>query len=165
LDEPSAITAPTKITGVMTAAQRVFSQVNPALAGPALGSMYGHMHGEDLTVILDGSGRTVIDTLNQIVKGTRQRDVADRIGADTAAVTNWELGHTQPAFGWIQRSSGSWATTPGQVRGGSARPSSGTGQDSVSRRRLWHGRSGWTRPRWPGGSVATECRQADAATA
>jgi hypothetical protein len=68
LDEASAITAPTKITGVMAAARRVFSQVNPAFAGPALGSMYGHMHGEDLTVVLDGSGRTVIETLNQIVR-------------------------------------------------------------------------------------------------
>ncbi len=33
--------------------------------------------------------------------GLRQRDVADRIGSDTTTVTNWELGHTEPGFGWM----------------------------------------------------------------
>src|SRR5207244_4396483 len=31
----------------------------------------------------------------------RQRDVADRIGPDTTTITNWELRHTEPGFGWM----------------------------------------------------------------
>ena len=31
----------------------------------------------------------------------RQRDVADRLGVDTTTITNWELGHTVPGFGWM----------------------------------------------------------------
>ena len=27
--------------------------------------------------------------------------MADRIGADTTTITNWELGHTGPGFGWM----------------------------------------------------------------
>jgi len=33
--------------------------------------------------------------------GLRQRDVADRLGANTTTITNWELGHTEPGFGWM----------------------------------------------------------------
>jgi transcriptional regulator with XRE-family HTH domain len=30
-----------------------------------------------------------------------QRDVAERIGVDTATVTNWERDHTAPEFRWL----------------------------------------------------------------
>lgn len=66
LDEPSSLSQVVTITGVMAAARQVFAAVDPGLMGPILNSL-GHK-GEDLPVVLDGSGgRTVIDTLNQIV--------------------------------------------------------------------------------------------------
>jgi transcriptional regulator with XRE-family HTH domain len=30
-----------------------------------------------------------------------QREVAERLGASPAAITNWELGHTAPALAWM----------------------------------------------------------------
>ena len=66
LDEPSSLSQVVTVTGAMAAARRVFAAVNPGLTGPILNSM-GHK-GDDIPVVLDGSGgRTVIDTLNQIV--------------------------------------------------------------------------------------------------
>ncbi len=66
LDEPSSLSQVVTVTGAMAAARRVFAAVNPGLTGPILNSM-GHK-GDDIPVVLDGSGgRTVIDTLNQII--------------------------------------------------------------------------------------------------
>jgi len=65
IDQASPILGPTPVTGVMTAARRVFSDFVPGLTGPTLNS-YGRK-GEDLNITLDGSRRTVVDTLNQIV--------------------------------------------------------------------------------------------------
>jgi transcriptional regulator with XRE-family HTH domain len=33
--------------------------------------------------------------------GLLQREVAERIGASTATIANWELGRTTPALGWL----------------------------------------------------------------
>lgn len=66
LEAASAIDRPTRIVGAMAAARRVFAQLDPGLLGPILNSL-GHP-GDDLPIVLDGrGGRTVIDTLNQIV--------------------------------------------------------------------------------------------------
>jgi hypothetical protein len=66
LDQPSSLSQVVTVTGAMAAARRVFAAVNPGLTGPILNSM-GHK-GDDIPVVLDGSGgRTVLDTLNQIV--------------------------------------------------------------------------------------------------
>jgi len=66
LDEPSSLSKAITVTGAMAAARWVFAAVNPGLTGPILNSM-GHK-GDDIPVVLDGSGgRTVVDTLNQIV--------------------------------------------------------------------------------------------------
>jgi hypothetical protein len=65
LDQGSTIPAGTTVTGVMAAARRVFSQLDPALTGAVAGS--GSMKGAGIRIALDGSdGRTVLDTLNQI---------------------------------------------------------------------------------------------------
>ena len=54
------------VTGLMAAARRVFAALDPGLKGPVLNSK-GHK-GDDISVALDGrGGRTVMDTLNQIV--------------------------------------------------------------------------------------------------
>jgi hypothetical protein len=65
LDEPSPISQEV-VSGLMAAARRVFAAVSPGLTGPILNSIGGK--GDDIPVALDGTrGRTVIDTLNQIV--------------------------------------------------------------------------------------------------
>jgi hypothetical protein len=64
LDEPSHIRQPSKVAGVMYAAQLVFSAIAPRLAG---GIILDSLP-DDAIIVLDGSqSRTVIDTLNQIV--------------------------------------------------------------------------------------------------
>jgi hypothetical protein len=66
LDGPSPISQEVTVTGLMAAARRVFAALDPGLKGPVLNSM-GHK-GDDISVALDGGGgRTVMDTLNQIV--------------------------------------------------------------------------------------------------
>ena len=65
LDEPTQIDTPTTVTGIMAAARRVFASRWPVLLGPVANS-YG-TPGEDIDVILDGHGRKVVDTLNEIV--------------------------------------------------------------------------------------------------
>jgi len=65
LDTASDISAPLTVTGVMRAARRIFTALEKRLAGPHAGS--GSLRGEDIPIVLNGSGRTVIDTLNQIV--------------------------------------------------------------------------------------------------
>ena len=65
LDQPSAISGPTHVTGAMAAARRVFADLVPGLSGPVLNSL-GHK-GDDVPVVLDGGSRKVLDTLNQIV--------------------------------------------------------------------------------------------------
>lgn len=66
LDQPSSLSNVVTVTGALAAARLVFTAVDPRLAGPILNSL-GHK-GEDIPVVLDGSGgRTVVDTLNQIV--------------------------------------------------------------------------------------------------
>jgi hypothetical protein len=66
LDGPSPISQEVTVTGLMAAARRVFAALDPGLNGPVLNSM-GHK-GDDISVALDGGGgRTVMDTLNQIV--------------------------------------------------------------------------------------------------
>ena len=64
LDQASAISSPTRVTGAMAAARRVFADLVP-MSGVAPNSI-GHK-GDDLPVVLDGGGLRVIDTLNQIV--------------------------------------------------------------------------------------------------
>jgi hypothetical protein len=72
LDGPSPISQEVTVTGLMAAARRVFAALNPGLTGPVLNSM-GH-EGDDIPVALDGSGgRTVMDTLNQIVTQAPRR--------------------------------------------------------------------------------------------
>ena len=66
LDGPSPISQEVTVTGLMAAARRVFAALDPRLTGPVLNSI-GHK-GDDIPVALDGSGgRTVMDTLNQIL--------------------------------------------------------------------------------------------------
>jgi hypothetical protein len=66
LDEASSIYPPVKVTGIMDAARRVFLPLDPRLSGPVLNGI--GRPGDNVPVALDGSGgRTVIDTLNQIV--------------------------------------------------------------------------------------------------
>jgi hypothetical protein len=66
LDAPSPIARKLRVTGFMAAARRVFADLDPRLNDPILNSI-GHK-GDDVPVMLDGSrGRTVMDTLNQIV--------------------------------------------------------------------------------------------------
>lgn len=66
LDQPSSLSNVVTVTGALAAARLVFTPVDSLLAGPILNSL-GHK-GEDIPVLLDGSGgRTVVDTLNQIV--------------------------------------------------------------------------------------------------
>ena len=65
LDEPSTIYPPVKVTGIMEAARRIFLPLDARLAGAGLGV---GRPGDFVPVAIDGSGgRTVIDTLNQIV--------------------------------------------------------------------------------------------------
>jgi hypothetical protein len=66
LDEPSPVLQKITVTGLMAAARRVFAALDPRLTGPVLNS--GGSKDDDIPVALDGSGgRTVMDTLNQIV--------------------------------------------------------------------------------------------------
>jgi hypothetical protein len=66
LGRQSPITQEVRTTALMAAETRVFADLDPVLRGPILNSI-GHK-GDDIPVTLDGSGgRTVIDTLNQIV--------------------------------------------------------------------------------------------------
>lgn len=72
LDGPSPISNEVTVTGFMAAATRVFTALDPGLTGPILDS--GGHKGDDIPVVLDGSGgRTVMDTLNQIVTQTPAR--------------------------------------------------------------------------------------------
>lgn len=90
LDAPSSILQPTKVTGIITAARRIFSARWPKFmgSGPVLNSL--GQPGEDLDIVLDGRGRRVIDTLNSIVVQapnrawivtTRQEDGKARIAS------------------------------------------------------------------------------------
>ncbi len=65
LDTRSTIAGPVKVTGIMTAARRVFAFRWPMLLGPALNSL--GRPGSDVEVVLHGQDRRVIDMLNQIV--------------------------------------------------------------------------------------------------
>jgi hypothetical protein len=66
LDEPSTISPPATVKGVMAAARRVFLPMDRRLSGPALNSL--GRPSDALQLTLDGrGGRKVIDTLNQIV--------------------------------------------------------------------------------------------------
>jgi hypothetical protein len=66
LDQPSSLSHAVTVTGVTAALRRVFSPLTPGRTGPILNSL--GRKGEDIPVVVDGSGgRTVIDTLNQIV--------------------------------------------------------------------------------------------------
>ena len=66
LDEPSPLSREVTVTGLMAAATRVFAAVDPSLTGPILDSM--GRKSDEIPVRLDSrGGRTVIDTLNQIV--------------------------------------------------------------------------------------------------
>jgi hypothetical protein len=72
LDEPSTIYPAANVTGIMDAARRVFLPLDPRLSGPVLNGI--GRPGDQVPVALDGSGgRTVIDTLNQIVTQVRGR--------------------------------------------------------------------------------------------
>jgi len=92
LDAPSTISTPTPITGVMVALRRVFSPLVPrwGRGGISIGSG-GHGSGRELRVVLDGrGGRTVIDTLNQIVlqaPGRAWEVVTRKDGASLRPVT------------------------------------------------------------------------------
>jgi hypothetical protein len=106
LDEPSTIYPPVAVIGAMAAARRVFSILDPGLSGVVLNS--AGREGDKIPVLLDGSGgRTVIDTLNQIVKQTAPRTwvVTTRRQADDVRVVgfgfiNAEGGRrTQPMSG------------------------------------------------------------------
>lgn len=67
LDEASTIRPSVTVIGVMAAARHVFDPLRPGLATAVVLDSMGK--GEDVPVVLDGrGGRTVIDTLNQIVK-------------------------------------------------------------------------------------------------
>lgn len=66
LDEPSTINPPVKLSDIMGAARRVFVPLDPRLSGPVVNGV--GRPSDNVPVELDGSGgRTVIDTLNQIV--------------------------------------------------------------------------------------------------
>lgn len=66
LDKPSSLSQEVTVTGVMAAARHVFAAVDPGLTGPVLNSIGRKV--DNIPVVLDGTGgRTVIDTLNQIV--------------------------------------------------------------------------------------------------
>lgn len=65
LDAASQMTETLTVTGVMSAAIRIFTPLDRSLADPQAGS--GSLSGENIPIVLNGTGRTVIDTLNQIV--------------------------------------------------------------------------------------------------
>ena len=94
LDQPSAITSPVSITGRMAAARRVFAPLDPGLLGVVLNSL-GY-EGEDEPIVLDGAaGRSVIDTLNEIVTQSPSAwQVTTRKQGDAQRVV---------AFGFIRR--------------------------------------------------------------
>lgn len=72
LDRQSGI-GRVEVTGVMNAARKVFAELDPSLAAPGgtIGSAINldpSERGDDVALVLDGTGRTVIDVLNQIAK-------------------------------------------------------------------------------------------------
>lgn len=72
LDRPSGI-GRVEVTGVMNAARRLFAGLDPALAasGGTIGSAINldpSQRGDDVKLVLDGTGRPVIDVLNQIAR-------------------------------------------------------------------------------------------------
>ena len=92
LERQSPITQEIKITGLMAAARRVFVDLDSGLSGPILNSI-GHK-GDDIPVTLDGrGGRTVMDTLNQIVAQAPGRVwvVTTREGRDGVRVVSFGL--------------------------------------------------------------------------
>lgn len=71
LDQPSGV-GKLEVTGVLNAVRKVFAGLEPSLAtGGVLGSYIGvnsDQRGDDVALVLDGTGRTVLDVLNQIAK-------------------------------------------------------------------------------------------------
>jgi hypothetical protein len=70
LDEPSTLVNPVVVTGVMDAERAIFAQLDPRLRGPAIGGGIGAVAGAGLRarVSLDGRGKSVAQTLNEIVR-------------------------------------------------------------------------------------------------
>lgn len=70
LDMPSAIRSRAAIIGTTTAERRIFSHLDAELLQPVASSVGGWAAANGLTahVILDGTRRRVIDTMNQIVQ-------------------------------------------------------------------------------------------------
>lgn len=99
LDEPSSLTSPIAVTGILTAARRIFSPLDPALSD-GRGIMGSFINvppeelGENLPITVDG-GRRVIDDLNQIVRqSARMWYVVTRRRPDN----EWQIVR----FGFIQ---------------------------------------------------------------
>jgi hypothetical protein len=72
LDRPSGI-GRVEVTGVMEAARQLFAGLDPRLAAPGGRISSGinldpSQSGDDVRLVLDGTGRTVIDVLNQIAR-------------------------------------------------------------------------------------------------
>jgi hypothetical protein len=70
LDSPSTLTSPTTIVGVMQSLRTIMAPLDARLLQPAIGSGRGWeaLKALSASITVDGSnGRTVIDTLNQVV--------------------------------------------------------------------------------------------------
>jgi hypothetical protein len=98
LDAPSPILTTARITGAMAAARQVFSALNPSLRTSVALNSIGH-EGDDNVIVLPGGGRTVIETLNQIVAQSDLRTwvtTTRRREADVEVIS----------FGFIERRGG-----------------------------------------------------------
>ncbi len=71
---------------------------------PALPFRHVHLRGQKpLSSSYPTELQTVGDHLrkHRLDLGLLQRQAAGQLGVDTSTVTNWELGHTEPGFGWM----------------------------------------------------------------
>jgi hypothetical protein len=72
LDSESTLSDAIVVVGTMAALRRIFSPVDPRLLGPAVGSELGWEASANMSkeFLVDGGGRRVIETLNQIAVQT-----------------------------------------------------------------------------------------------
>ena len=62
--------------------------------------LQGHLH---QAILKNWVRWGIISERNRLDLSLRQKDVAQRLGVDSASVTNWEKGHTSPTLHLIPR--------------------------------------------------------------
>jgi transcriptional regulator with XRE-family HTH domain len=92
--------------------------------------------------------------------GLLQREVAERLSADTCSVTNWELNRTKPALWFLPAIVRFLGYVPWSADGSIGHRLLAYRRERGLPNRHWRGCSEWTLERWVGGNVGSGFLQA-----